>query len=120
MVAPIDRAAFLAAAFAAAQPSLKGVTLPGVGDCWQRPLTAGDVLDAQDARDALAAAGLPADRKVNMAIGLAQTLCDEAGQPLFDPHNPDHVRALVALPWAAVQGLLVGDKPGPEGDAPNA
>ena len=97
MVQPIDRAAFLAALQAAAHPALTPTSLPGVGACFKRAVTAGDVLDADDAREALTAAGLTVDRKVNVAIGLAQTLCDEAGQPLLDPHNPDHIRLLIAV-----------------------
>jgi len=120
MVQPIDRTAFLAAMAAAAEPALQGVSLPGVGDCFRRPLTAGDVLDAQDAREALQAAGMAIDRKVNMAIGLAQTLCDESGNPLLDAQNADHVRMLAALPWATVRGVLRADQAATEPDGPNA
>ena len=120
MVQPLDRAAFLAALQAAAQPVLQGVTLPGVGDCFKRQVTAGDVLDAEDARAALQAAGLTVDRKVNVAIGLAQCLCDEAGNPLLDPCNADHVRMLVALPWETLRGALGADKAATEAAGPNA
>lgn len=120
MVQPIDRAAFLAALQASAQPALKPASLPGVGDCWQRPVTAGDVLDASDARDALKAAGLTIDRKVDVAIGLAQALCDETGAPLLDPKNPDHIRLLIAQPWAVLRGALGADQPAAGDGSPNA
>ena len=120
MVQPIDRAAFLAALQAAAQPALTPTTLPGVGACFKRPVTAGDVLDADDARDALKAAGLAIDRKVNVAIGLAQTLCDESGRPLLDPHKADHIRLLMAQPWSVLRGALGADEATTEDAAPNA
>lgn len=121
MVQPLDRAAFLAALQAAATPALKPAHLPGVGSCWQRPVTAGDVIDADDAREALKAAGLTITRKVNVAIGLAQALCDELGNPLLDPHNPDHIRLLIAQPWDVLKGALGADQPAKkEGDSPNA
>jgi hypothetical protein len=121
MVQPIDRAAFLAALQAAAQPDLQGVELPGIGACYKRRVTAGDVLDADDAREALKAAGLPLDRKTSVAIGLAQTLCDEAGRPLLDPKDPAHIRLLIALPWDTLRGVLMpGDEAAAEDAAPNA
>lgn len=121
MVQPLDRAAFLAALQAAATPALKPAQLPGVGSCWQRPVTAGDVIDADDAREALKAAGLTITRKVNVAIGLAQALCDESGNPLLDPHNPDHIRLLIAQPWDVLKGALGADQPAKqEGESPNA
>ena len=121
MVQPIDHAAFLAALQAAAAPALQGVDLPGIGPCYKRPVTAGDVLDADEARDALKAQGLELDRKVNVAIGLAQTLCDESGCPLLDAKNADHIRLLVALPWGAVRGVLMpGDESAAEAADPNA
>ncbi len=121
MVQPIDHAAFLAALQATAQPALTPTTLPGVGACYKRAVTAGDVLDADDARDALKAAGLPEGRKVNVAIGLAQTLCDESGRPLLDPKNPDHIRLLIAQPWSVLRVALGADDTTPEAAAaPNA
>jgi len=102
MVAPVDRAAFLAALAQAAAPRLRGVTLPGIGACYMRPVTAGDVFDAESARAALTAAGVEITQKVNIAIGLAQSLCDESGAPLLDPANADHIRQLLALPWETV------------------
>lgn len=121
MVQPIDRAAFLAALSAAAQPNLQGVSLPGIGDCFKRSLTAGDVLDAEDVREALQAKGLVIDRKVNVAIGLAQSLCDESGRLLLDPKDPAHIQMLSSLPWATLRGVLMtGEDQRQEGDAPNA
>jgi hypothetical protein len=120
MAQPIDRSAFLAALQAAAQPALTGTTLPGVGACFKRAVTAGDVLDADDARDALKAAGLTIDRKVNVAIGLAQTLCDESGGHLLDPQSPDHIRLLIAQPWSVLRGVLGADDATTGEDAPNA
>lgn len=121
MVQPLDRAAFLAALQATATPALKPAHLPGVGSCWQRQVTAGDVIDADEARESLTAAGLTITRKVNVAIGLAQALCDESGNPLLDPHNPDHIRLLISQPWDVLKGALVGDKPAKaEGASPKA
>lgn len=121
MVQPIDRSAFLAALQAAAAPALQGVDLPGIGPCYKRPVTAGDVLDADAAREALKAQGLSLDSKVNVAIGLAQTLCDEAGQPLLDARNADHIRLLLSLPWGSVRGVLMpGEEAAAEAGDPNA
>jgi hypothetical protein len=121
MVQPMDRAAFLAALQSAAAPTLKPAHLPGVGDCWQRQVTAGDVIDAEEARESLTAAGLTITRKVNVAIGLAQAFCDESGNPLLDPHNPDHIRLLIAQPWDVLKGALGVVKPVKEdGINPNA
>lgn len=106
MVAPVDRAAFLAALAQAAAPRLRGVTLPGIGACYMRPVTAGDVFDAESARAALTAAGVEIKQKVNIAIGLAQSLCDESGAPLLDPANADHIRQLLALPWETVSAAM--------------
>lgn len=106
MVAPVDRAAFLAALAQAASLRLRGVTLPGIGACYMRPVTAGDVFDAESARAALAAAGVEVTQKVNIAIGLAQSLCDESGAPLLDPANADHIRQLLALPWETVSAAM--------------
>jgi hypothetical protein len=120
MEQPIDRAAFLAALQAAAQPVLVGVDLPGVGACFKRALTAGDVLDAEEAREALKAAGLTVGRKESMAIGLAQSLCDESGVLLLDPCNPAHIRLLVAAPWTSLRGALGADQAAVEPEDPNA
>jgi len=91
---------------AALRVALRPVTVPGVGAAFVRPLTAGDVFDGDAARAALAAAGLPAGRKVDIAIGLAQTLCDDTGAPLLDASNADDIRALLALEWSAMRSLL--------------
>ena len=110
-----DPAAFLAALQSAAVVSPKPVTLPGVGQCFKRPLTAGDVLDAEDHRQALAAAGVAVDRKANMAISLAQTLCGPTGQPILSAGNPEHIALLTSLPWSVARGVL-----GAEADAPGS
>lgn len=117
----IDPAAFMAALSAAARPSLQAVTLPGVGACYKRPVTVGDVLDAENAHAALVAAGITIDRKAGVAIGLAQTLCTESGQPLLDHGNPEHIRLLMSLPWEALRGVLMpGEEHAAEQAAPNA
>jgi hypothetical protein len=107
-----DPAAFLAALQSAAVVAPKPVTLPGVGACFKRALTTGDVLDAEDHRQALEAAGLKPDRKANMAIGLAQTLCGPTGQPVLNASDPAHIALLTALPWSVIKGLLGDDADG--------
>ena len=123
--AAASAAGFRAALHAAAAraPALRPVTVPGVGAAFVRPLTAGDVFDGDAARAALAAAGLPAGRKVDIAIGLAQTLCDDTGAQLLDASNADDIRALLALEWSALRGLLDGAAsadPGDQGPEKNA
>lgn len=120
MVQPIDRAAIRAAMHAAAQGSLTGITLPGIGACYKRTLTVNEVLEAEEVRKTLKAAGLTIDRKVDVAIGLAQTLCDEAGRPLLNAADPADIDLLISLPWESVSAALKGEKSTAEGDAPNA
>lgn len=121
MVQPIDRAAFRAAMQAAADGTLTGVTLPGIGACFKRRLTVNEVLEAEEVRKTLKAAGLTVDRKVDVAIGLAQALCDESGCPLLNPSDPADIALLIALPWESVRAAVNGgaDAEG-EGAAPNA
>lgn len=125
MVQPIDREAFLAAAQALAEQSsaLKPVSMPGLPACYSRQLITDHVFQAEDARTALKAAGMTIDRKVNAAIGLAQVLCDEAGRPLLDPWNPDHIRLLLSMPWSATSAVLGAEQsasPSDGGGTPNA
>lgn len=111
-----DKEAFIAAAQALASQPLKAVSLPGLPPCFRRVLTAGDVIDAAACRDKLVEAGLPLDAKVNVAIGLAQALCDPAGQPIFDAGNRAHIEVLSALPWESVRSVAGGS----EASGPNA
>ena len=108
-----DPAAFIAAAQALASQPLKAVNLPGLPPCFKRVLTAGDVIDAAAFRDKLAAAGLVLDAKVNVAIGLAQSLCSPTGQPIFDASNRAHVELIAALPWEAVRSVAGAEDAGP-------
>lgn len=120
MVQPIDRAAIRAAMQAAAESPLTGITLPGIGACYKRSLTVNEVLEAEEVRKTLKAAGLTIDRKVDVAIGMAQTLCDEAGRPLLDAADPADIALLISLPWESVSAALKGEQPTAEGAAPNA
>jgi hypothetical protein len=108
-----DPDAFIAAAQALASQPLKAVNLPGLPPCFKRVLTAGDVIDAAACRDKLIAAGLQVDTKVNVAIGLAQSLCSPMGQPIFDAGNRTHIELLSALPWDAVRSVVGAEDAGP-------
>ncbi len=110
-----DPAAFIAAAQALAATPLKAVSLPGLPACFKRELTAGDVIDAAGLRDKLKAEGLEIGRKVDIAIGLAQTLCSPAGRPIFDAGNRTHVEILLALPWKTLKAAAGAEEeePGP-------
>jgi hypothetical protein len=101
-----DREAFRAAVRAAAQPRLAGVTLPGIGHCFVRPLTAGDWVDSHSARARLEADGVPVTPRLRMAIGLAQNLCGPSGEALFDVMSLDDLQTLAALPADAVADAL--------------
>lgn len=107
MVQPFDREAFLAAARAAAAPKLVGVTLAGVGACWVRPLTAGDWVNAQAAEAKLRADGVDVTPAMRMAIGLAQNLCGDQGQPIFEVNNLEHLQLLAGLPMEAVTEAML-------------
>lgn len=107
MAQSFDREAFLEAARAAAQPKLVGVTLAGVGECWVRPLTAGDWMNAQAAEAKLKAEGVEITPAVRMAIGLAHNLCGPAGEALFDGSNRADIETLAGLPMDSVTGALV-------------
>lgn len=106
MAQNFDREAFLAAARAAAAPRLTGVTLPGIGACWVRPLTAGDWIDSHAATLKHEAAGVEITPRIRMAIGLAQNLCGPSGEALFDLTNLDDLTTLAALPVDAVSEAL--------------
>lgn len=112
-----DPAAFVAAAQALSEKSLKPVSLPGLPPCFRRHLTAGDVLDAADIRAGLKAEGLEPSRAVDIAIGLAQALCGPAGQPIFDARQRAHIEILKALPWEAVRDMVTSND---GADDPNA
>ena len=107
MVQPFDREAFIAAARAAATPKLVGVTLAGIGSCWVRPLTAGDWVNAQAMQVKLTGDGVEITPAMRMAIGLAQNLCGEEGQPIFDVNSLDHLKLLAGLPMEAVTEAMV-------------
>lgn len=102
---PFSAAAFMAAAAAAAQQKPKPVHLAGVGHCFQRDVTVADVEEAQAIRVEREKAGKQATKSLNMAIGLAQSLCGPDGTPIFDPRNEEHITLLGSLPWAAVRAM---------------
>lgn len=104
-----DPAAFLAAAKALAERPLTPVTMPGLPPCFKRTLTAGDVIDASGARERLQTAGLEPGRKVDIAIGLAQSLCGPGGEPIFDAGNREHIELLMSIPWYSIGSVAAGD-----------
>lgn len=118
-----DPAAFLAAARVAARVEYKPVQIAGLPPCFRRELRAGDIFDAAAHREALKAAGMELDRKVDIAIGLAQTLCGPSGEPIFDPSSREHVQLLIDLPWDSVRDLITGKwegaDPNPSTDGSN-
>ena len=101
-----DREAFLAAARAAAKPRLIGVTLPGIGSCWVRPLTAGDWIDSHAVTAKLQGDKVEITPRIRMAIGLAQNLCGPEGESLFDVGSLEDLKTLAALPMDAVTAAL--------------
>lgn len=124
MTQVFDKEAFIAAVRAAAQPRMVGVTLPGIGSCWVRPLTAGDWIDAHAVAAKLQADKVEITSRIRMAIGLAQNLCGPDGEALFDVGSLADLKTLAALPMDAVaeaMGIaaeLADRKAGP--DDPNA
>lgn len=118
-----DREAFRAAVKAAAQPKLAGVTLPGIGAAWVRPLTAGDWVDAHSARQSLEKQGVEITPRLRMAIGLAQNLCGPSGEQIFSPSSVEDLQMLADLPMDVVADAMAkaGDvNAAPEGADPNA
>ena len=101
-----DREAFRAAVKAAAQPKLAGVTLPGIGSAWVRPLTAGDWVDAHSARRALEKQGVDITPRLHMAIGLAQNLCGPSGEAIFSPSSLEDLQMLADLPMDVVADAM--------------
>lgn len=101
-----DREAFRAAVRAAAQPRLSGVTLPGIGHCFVRPLTAGDWVDSHSARATLKAQGVEITPRLRMAIGLAQNLCGPSGESLFSVSSMEDLEMLANLPVDSVSEAL--------------
>lgn len=108
-----DPAAFLVAARELAQPKLREVNIQGLPRCYRRELNAGDIIDAAQHRDTLKAAGLEPNRKVDIAIGLAQGLCGPQGEAIFDAGNREHIELLISLPWESVRSVIAGDGEGP-------
>lgn len=102
-----DPAAILVAARAAATAKPVPVHLAGVGDVYKRKLTVADIEAAGDVRAKMQAAG-KLDRQMNIAIGLAQSICGPNGEQVFDVNNDDHLGVLAALPWESVRGVVAG------------
>ena len=120
MVQPLDRAAFLAALQAAAQPALQAIELPGIGRCFKRTRTVHDLFEQEQAVVSLKQQGLDADYEVFVAVGLAQALCDEAGKPLLNPSSADDIRLILSLPSRSMDRVLRGGGQVAEGADPNA
>jgi hypothetical protein len=87
-----DLRAVFQAAFA---PKAHRVTIEGLGDIYLRPFSAGDVTAMAAAKDDPNRAGMT----------LARCLCDEAGELLFDPANPDHTAQLMAMDFRIVSRI---------------
>lgn len=95
-------AAFTAAS--AAKPTK--INIPGIGECYTRAATVSDIDEARVIADERKASGKTEHR---FAIGLAQTICTETGEPVFDPRNDGHLSTLAKLPWGKVEKLLRAD-----------
>jgi hypothetical protein len=117
-----DREAFRAAARKAAEPSLVGVNLPGIGAAWVRPLSAGDWVDSHSVRASLEKRGVEFTPRLRMAVGLAQNLCGPDGAAIFDANSLEDLQTLAALPLDKVADALAkaGEmNAAPEGSDPN-
>lgn len=124
MAGAFDKAAFRAKAKALAELRLLAVHLPGIGECWVRPLSAGDWVDSSVAQARLKEANVEVTARVRMAIGLAQNLCDDQGKPIFSIADLDDLNTLAALPMDVVnealskaQSLAPGALPDPKARA---
>ncbi len=118
MTQAFDVAAFRAAIQAVGNQQPKPITVPGVGKCFKREVSVADVTEAQALRKELAGQ-LPGlgERRLGIAIGLAQTLCGPDGTPVFDATSPDDVAMLAKVPWAKVRGVSADDEDDEEKNA---
>lgn len=111
-----DAAAFRAALKAASQRKPKAITIPGVGPAFKRELTVADVDEAQALRRELAEKHPQLNaRRLNIAIGLGQTLCGPEGERLFDLDDPADIELLASMPWSLARGVTADE----EGDEKN-
>jgi hypothetical protein len=96
-------AALRAAMKATAVPKPKKLPeVPGWGTLYVKPLTVEEV-DLQQQEIAV-----EGKDPLRFARGVARLLCDENGDTLFDPSNPDDLQLLAKQPWDMLQGVIAG------------
>ena len=70
-------------------------SIPEWGDFYIRPAVVGDIEDA----------GPEVDQRTRVAIGVANSVCDETGALVFDRKNPEDMAVLLGLPNSLIAKL---------------
>lgn len=111
----MKKAEILAAMSATASPPLRAINIAPWGVVHVRDALSGEVdLRGGDVAQKLAdEAGMSVDN-AKLIRGLAQVMCDEDGERLFDPDSVEDLQTLGRQPWRLLAQALVSefDTPG--------
>jgi hypothetical protein len=88
----MNKAELRARILATANPQPAPIEVPGWGTVYIKPLTVGDI-------ESFSADTDPA---LKAARSIARVLCDQGGELLFDPTNPEDLFAINRLPLDAI------------------
>lgn len=106
----MDRQALIAAMQRTAERKVTAVAVPEWGTMYIRLLTVAEV-DEQTA-DTRAAQKVDEEGNIikydrtRFARAAARAMCDEKGDPIFDPHNAADVELLASQPWKLLRQVL--------------
>lgn len=76
----------------------RAVNIPGIGDVHVREITIGEIDEQiEDTADE--------KNKRGVARGACRLLCDEQGNRLLDPENPQHVAKMAKLPLRVLTAI---------------
>lgn len=103
----------IAAMQATAAEKPRAVKVPGWGTVYVHDVLISEVDTAGDSTsDNLSKAlGIPKD-KIQLARGVAQSICDEKGKRLFNPDDEADIKLLCSQSWKRMQLLLSEAEPG--------
>jgi hypothetical protein len=106
----MDLKKLLAAMEATANEKPRPVEIPGWGTVYVKSLTVEEAdIDEDQLED---------DKKnrARVARGAAKLICDENGNRLLDPNNPDHIRLLKKQPWSLLRKIIAEPEDAPKGN----
>ncbi len=101
----MKREELIAAMQATATEAPRAVEVPKWGTVYVRDVTVAEVeeqtQDTADKKD-----------KQRIARGVARILCDERGNRLFDPDDPDDVALIAKQPWRMLSKIIAASEGG--------